>query len=155
MKWAQQPCLYSLSGFVAYGKFTWTQKEEIRGLDLMYLSDGHLPSSGPSSTSGWGACCPEQSVLTTANNHHTLSGKLSPSSSIKPIHSSNQHAVYMSWVSSVLALKKSEPNNIPPSLASGLHETMAKGNQRWKTKGLAEAVSGHRYRAERTAQEMS
>lgn len=133
-------------------------KEEIRGLDLMYLSDRHLPSSGPSSTSGLGACCPERSVLTTANNHYTLSGKLSPSSSIEPIepiHSSNQHAVYMSWVSSVLALKRSEPNNTPPSLASGLHETMVKGNQRQKTKGLAEAVPGHRCRAERTAQEMS
>lgn len=135
MKWPQKPCLYTLSGFVAYGKFTWTQKEEIRGLDLMCLSDRHLSSSGPSSTSGRKACCPERpSVLATANN---LSGKLSSSLSIEPIHSSNQHAVYMPWISSLLALKRSEPNNTPPSLASGLHKP-----QRQKTKGLAEAVPG-------------
>lgn len=150
MKWPQKPCLYTLSGFVAYGKFTWTQKEEIHGLDLMCLSDRHLSSSGPSSTSGQRACCPEPSVLATANNHDTLSGKLSSSPSTEPIHSSNQHAVYMPWVSSLLALKRSEPNNTPPSLASGLYET-----QRQKTKGLAEAVSGLRCQAERTAQEMS
>lgn len=116
----------------------------------MYHSDRYLSSSGPSSTSGWGAWCPEPSVLTTANTYHTLSRKLFPSSSKEPIHSSNQHAGYMSWVSSVLALKRSEPNNTAPSLASGLHET-----QRQKTNGLAEAVPGRRCRAERTAQEMS
>lgn len=56
----------------------------------------------------------------------------------------------MSWVSSLLAPKRSEPNSTPLSLASGLHKP-----QRQKTKGLAEAVPGRRCRAEKTAQEMS